>query len=186
VQVALAAEVVNKSNASIPRYIIANTGGIQFDLVQGPFTYDDSFIVGPFTGTFVYIPAVPYAKASQVLDTLNALLDSKKKRSLELLESTPDFNGVDSCYDTPYMLADAESRLYVRESESMTRPVAPVLTPGYVTSDDFGTDGDDNATLGDSELRSARLCVDKRVVPCHRQNRVASISSSWTLSRATC
>lgn len=143
VQVALAAEVVNKSRARIPRYIIVNTGGIRFDLVQGPFTYHDSFIVSPFTDTFVYIAAVPYAEASQVLDTLNALPDSKKKRSLELLEYAPDFNGADGCYDTPYMLADAESRLYARESESMTRRAAPALTPGYVTTDDFGTDGDD-------------------------------------------
>jgi hypothetical protein len=143
VQVALAAEVVNKSRAATPRLIIVNTGGIRFDLVQGPFTYDDSFIVSPFTDTFVYIPQVPYAEASQVLDTLNALPDSKKKRSLQALEYTPDFNGADGCYDTPYMLADAESRLYSRESESMTRRAAPALTPGYVTSDDFGTDGDD-------------------------------------------
>lgn len=135
IQVALAAEVVNTSRASLPRYIIVNTGGIRFDLVQGPFTYDDSFIVSPFTDTFVYIAAVPYAEASQVLDTLNALPDSKKKRSLELLEYAPDFNGADGCYDTPYMLADAESRLYAR--------AAPALTPGYVTTDDFGTDGDD-------------------------------------------
>jgi hypothetical protein len=141
VQVALAAEVVNKSRAAIPRYIIVNTGGIRFDLVQGPFTYDDSFIVSPFTDT-LYIPQVPYAKASQVLDTLNAL-PSSKKRSLEALEYTPDFNGADGCYDTPYLLADAESRLYARESHSMTRRAAPALTPGYVTSDDFGTDGDD-------------------------------------------
>lgn len=159
VQVALAAEVINKSRASIPRYIIVDTGGIRFDLVQGPFTYDDSFIVSSFTDTFAYIPAVPYAEASQVLDTLNALPDSKKKkRSLERPEYTPDFNGANGCYDTPYMLVNAESKLYVRESESMTRRAVPVLTPGYVTSD----------TLEDSELRSARLCVDERVVPCHR------------------
>jgi hypothetical protein len=142
VQVALAAEVVNKSRAGIPRYIIVNTGGIRFDLVQGPFTYDDSFIVSPFTDTFLYIPKVPYAEASQVLDTLNAL-PSSKKRSLESLEYTPDFNGADGCYGTPYLLADGESRLYARGSDSMTRRAAPALTPGYVTSDDFGTDGDD-------------------------------------------
>lgn len=143
VQVALAAEVVNKSRATIPRYIIVNTGGIRFDLVQGPFTFDDSFIVSPFANTFVYLPAVPYAEASQVLDTLNSLPGSKKKRSLETLEYTADFNGADGCYDTPYLLAEAESRLHARESESRTRRAAPALTPGYVTSDDFGTDGDD-------------------------------------------
>lgn len=142
IQVALAAEVVNKSRATTPRFIVINTGSIRFDLVQGPFTFDDSFIVSPFTDSFQYIPQVLYAAASQVLDTLNAQPDSKK-RNLQRLEYTPDFNGADGCYDTPDLLADAESRLYSRDSASMTRRATPALTPGYVTSDDFGTDGDD-------------------------------------------
>ena len=116
VQVAIAAEVVNKSRAATPRIIIVNTGGIRFDLVQGPFTYDDSFIVIPFTDSFLYIPKVPYQYASQVVDTLNSFPSSK--RSSESLEYAPDFNGADGCYDTPYMLADAESRLYSHEAES--------------------------------------------------------------------
>jgi len=142
IEVALAAEVVNKSRATTPRLILINTGSIRFDLVQGPFTFDDSFIVSPFTDAFQYIAQVPYAAASQVLDTLNAQPDSKK-RSLGRSEYRPDFNGADGCYDTPYLLADAESRLYSRDSKSMTRRAIPALTPGYVTSDDFGTDGDD-------------------------------------------
>jgi hypothetical protein len=153
VQVALAAEVVNKSRAANPRYILANTGSIRFDLVQGPFTYDDAFIVSPFADSFLYLPAVPYQYASQVLPTLNSLPDTKK-RNLGAVEYTPDFNGADGCYDTPYMLADAESRLYAREKKSKTRRAAPVLTPGYVTSDDFGTDGDDtpHSTIPDYDV----------------------------------
>jgi hypothetical protein len=76
------------------------------------------------------------------VDTLNTL-QSSKRRSLESLKYTPNFNGADGCYDTPYMLADAESRLYSREVESKTRRAAPALTHGYVTSDEFGADGDD-------------------------------------------
>ena len=142
VQVALGAEVVNASRSTIPRLIIVNTGGIRFDLVQGPFTYDDSFIVSPFTDTFVYLPNISYTDASQVLDMLNAA-PSSKKRSIETKEYTANFNGADGCYDTPYMLAAAESQLYSRAPKSKTRRQAPALTPGYVTSDDFGTDGDD-------------------------------------------
>jgi hypothetical protein len=40
VQVAVAAEVVNKLRAATPRITVVNTGGIRFDLAQGPFTYE--------------------------------------------------------------------------------------------------------------------------------------------------
>jgi len=61
---ALSTVVVNESRADIPRLIIINTGSIRFDLVQGPFTYDDSFIVSPFEDAFQFIPNVPYNLAS--------------------------------------------------------------------------------------------------------------------------
>lgn len=61
---ALAATVINETRKDIPRLIIINTGSIRFDLVQGPFTYDDSFIVSPFADGFQFIPDVPYAQAS--------------------------------------------------------------------------------------------------------------------------
>jgi hypothetical protein len=132
VRVTIAAEVVNKPRAATPRITIVNTGGIRFHLVQGPFTCDGSFIVSPFTDSFLYIPKAPYHYASQVVDTLNAL-PSSKERSLESLEYTPDFNGADGCYDTPYMLARGVQ----------TRHAASALIPGHVMFDDFGTDGDD-------------------------------------------
>src|ERR1700761_9487035 len=69
---ALRETVVNKSRADIPRLIIINTGSIRFDLVEGPFTFDDAFIVSPFTDAFQFIPDVPYDQAKQVLGILNA------------------------------------------------------------------------------------------------------------------
>ena len=64
IPIALAATVINQKRKDIPRLIIINTGSIRFDLVQGPFTYDDSFIVSPFDDGFQYIPNVPYSLAS--------------------------------------------------------------------------------------------------------------------------
>lgn len=64
VKTALRTTVVNESRADIPRLIIANTGHIRFDLVKGPFTYDDSFIVSPFLNAFQYLRNVPYSLAS--------------------------------------------------------------------------------------------------------------------------
>lgn len=37
-EIALAATVINKDRANVPRLIIINTGSTRFDLVQGPFT----------------------------------------------------------------------------------------------------------------------------------------------------
>jgi len=67
---ALSATVINPDRSTVPRYIIINTGSIRFDLVQGPFSFDDSFIVSPFDDAFQYIPNVPFAQAKQVLTIL--------------------------------------------------------------------------------------------------------------------
>ncbi|KAL9116050.1 MAG: hypothetical protein Q9227_000418 [Pyrenula ochraceoflavens] len=145
-QTALSDTIVTEARAAIPRLVIINTGSVRFDLVQGPFTFDDSFIVSPFTDGFQYIPDVPYNLASQVV----GILDNgpyEKKRDLR----TSDFNfhtftGADSCVDdiSYESLSHTHSDLKPR---SLFRRQAPpaTLTPGYVTKDDFGSDGDDTA-----------------------------------------
>ncbi|KAF2715459.1 Metallo-dependent phosphatase [Pleomassaria siparia CBS 279.74] len=147
-QTALATAVVNETRKDIPRLIIINTGSVRFDLAQGPFTYDDSFIVSPFADAFQFIPDVPYAQASQVLDILNAGAFQKKKKKRELSPRDFGFSPIlaadgDTCIDPP-MTHDytgttkrsyASGRLLRRTN---TKPV-----PGYTTTDDFGTDGDD-------------------------------------------
>lgn len=61
---ALSTVVVNQTRSAKARIIIINTGSVRFDLAQGPFTYDDSFIVSPFSDSFRFIPDVPYKYAS--------------------------------------------------------------------------------------------------------------------------
>ncbi|KAL8730216.1 MAG: hypothetical protein Q9166_004193 [cf. Caloplaca sp. 2 TL-2023] len=153
IQTALATTVVNESRADIPRLIIVNTGHIRFDLVKGPFTFDDSFIVSPFKDAFEFIPDVPYAIASQVLDILNA--GPFQKRSTD--PESRDLETRDFSFNTPLIPTDActapddkakRSRSHLRRrTVPLTRnPIqrrAPALTPGYVTTDDFGTNGDD-------------------------------------------
>lgn len=158
ISTALAATVVNESRADIPRLIILNTGSIRFDLVQGPFTFDDSFIVSPFTNRFVFLPDVPYAQASQVLGVLNAGPYQKKKRDLWASEMNivNPFNGDDGCVDpTKYRPSSSshlppyphlENNRQTLRPRSITRRQSPTPledTPGYTTTDDFGTDGDD-------------------------------------------
>lgn len=139
VPVALGATVINTARATTPRIIIVNTGGIRFDLFKGPFTYDDAFIVSPFTDGFQYIPDVPYNIASQVLSALNNLPDSKK-RDLE----SRNFGAMplldrDSCIDPTLGAVSPSTDLKPRGITRRTQ----VVTPGYVTTDDFGTGGDD-------------------------------------------
>lgn len=61
---ALVTTVVNPARSTKPRLIILNTGSVRYDLIQGPFTYDDSFIVSPFLDGFQFLPNVPYSLAS--------------------------------------------------------------------------------------------------------------------------
>ncbi len=139
VPTALGATVINTDRSNTPRIIIVNTGGIRFDLFRGPFTYDDAFIVSPFTDGFQYIPNIPYTMASQVLTALNSSPDSKK-RDLEF----SNFGAMAvierySCLDPTLGAVSTTTDLKFRGISRRTQ----VVTPGYVTTDDFGTDGDD-------------------------------------------
>ena len=129
---ALAATVINETRADIPRLIIINTGSIRFDLVKGPFTFDDAFIVSPFKDAFQFIPDVPYNIARQVLGVLNAGA-FQKKRDLE----SSDFNFQPMLGDRCVNDLAGPTSLKPR-SQPMTRGIhrrqATALTPGYVTS----------------------------------------------------
>ena len=147
---ALAATVINETRSDIARLVVLNTGSVRFDLVEGPFTFDDSFIVSPFTDTFQFLPDVPYNNAKQVLGILNK--GPYEKRSLAAPEtgelSTGDFGFSSLTGDD---CVNASTNAYKNslrrrdQHQSMTRSLLQkrAITPGYVTSDDFGTDGDD-------------------------------------------
>ena len=133
VQTALAATVINPARAATPRFIIINTGSIRFDLVQGPFTFDDSFIVSPFLDGFQYIPNVPFSQANQVLAALNK---ADTKRSLRPRDfSFTAMTGQD-CIDDVYGELEGKPGL-ARRSAPLTRGkhrrATSSLTPGYTT-----------------------------------------------------
>ncbi|EHK97682.1 hypothetical protein M7I_6567 [Glarea lozoyensis 74030] len=137
ISTALGEIVVNPSRATTPRYVIVNTGSIRFDLVKGPFTYDDSFIVSPFNDAFQYIKDVPYDMARKVLASINgAPLPDKR----DLFDTTPRL--ADRTCADPIMSQISG----VTKREPIIQPITrrqTIVTPGYVTKDDFGTDGDD-------------------------------------------
>ncbi|KAI9841939.1 MAG: hypothetical protein M1838_003335 [Thelocarpon superellum] len=145
---ALAATVINASRASMPRLIIVNTGSVRFDLVKGPFTYDDSFIVSPFTDGFQFLPNVSYSHAAQVLGILNRGPYEKRDPSLHARHIHDSAHEIymspslpDLCRDPNMTHEGLRARSFgtarPKRRESTDR------TPGYTTTDDFGTDGDD-------------------------------------------
>ncbi|PMD65487.1 uncharacterized protein K444DRAFT_703282 [Hyaloscypha bicolor E] len=139
VSTALGAVVVNSSRSTIPRIVIVNTGSIRFDLVKGPFTFDDSFIVSPFTDAFQYIN-VPYALAKNVLNSLNGapLNDKRNSAGSDWGYVMPQVK--DSCMD-PIIGFITEEKGELKARGHTRRQT--VVIPGYTTKDDFGTDGDD-------------------------------------------
>ncbi|KAL1303631.1 hypothetical protein AAFC00_006991 [Neodothiora populina] len=144
-QTALTATVVKEDRAEIPRLIILNTGSVRFDLPEGPFTYDDSFIVSPFADGFQYIPNVPYGVATKVLDALNGgNYPSKRSLTTESFGFTqvnPSLQ-VEACIDPPV----THDHMHTKRSYPggrIVRRQSSTATPGYTTTDDFGTDGDD-------------------------------------------
>lgn len=150
-QEVIATVISNETRADVPRLIFINTGTVRFDLVQGPFTYDDSFIVSPFTNTIRYIPDVPYEYASQVLDTMNAGPHQKKRsldqdqltpRSLHFQPLTPSLPDADSCIDPPISRSPLHARAF-QGGRLLRRQEVTTTTPGHITTDDFGDDGDD-------------------------------------------
>lgn len=138
VQEAAAATVVDPERSSNSRMIIVNRGAIRYDLVQGPFTVDDSYIVCPYPNTFRYLPDVPYSLASKVLDLLNKPKPAKRSMTLDTISS--QMLGYDECNNpSPHNGTDLlkPKTLFRRVLDTQTP------TPGYTTCDDLGNDGDD-------------------------------------------
>ncbi|KAI7826568.1 Metallo-dependent phosphatase-like protein [Gamsiella multidivaricata] len=61
--------VVNASRPN-PAQVIINSGSQRFDLLKGPFTIDDTYIVSPFHDDFVYA-TLPYKVAKNIVGELN-------------------------------------------------------------------------------------------------------------------
>ena len=143
---ALSATVVNQSRADNARIVIINTGSVRFDLIEGPFTYDDSFIVSPFDDAFQFIGDVPYSQASQVLGILNAGPYEKRELTTRDFSFTPlTARDTDVCLNPPVIHPehDLHSRSNSEHLSGVIRRQDTGLTPGYTTTDDFGSDGDD-------------------------------------------
>lgn len=137
-QSAAAATVVNPDRSTNSRMIILNAGLIRYDVVQGPFTVDDSYTVSPYQNTLRFIPDVPYSLAKKIIESFNA--PSSTKRSMAVDTVSSGLLGYDECGNPSFHNETELSRpktLFRRMIDENTP------TPGYTTCDDLGDDGDD-------------------------------------------
>jgi hypothetical protein len=162
---------VRPDRADVPRVVIVNTGGVRFDVFEGPFTKDNALIVLPFESAFRYIPDVPYEMAVKVVPILNGL-EKILTSSSAAAAGLPDIRLLgqpEGRYPAPAApLADADAdtllpeetpdapshadhpRLELRSGSgrlsalgSSSSSSSPPLVAGYTTHDDIGDDGDD-------------------------------------------
>ncbi|KAF7729993.1 hypothetical protein EC973_003406 [Apophysomyces ossiformis] len=108
-------------------YFIMNSGSQRFDIYKGNFTLDTMYQVSPFVDRFIYIAGVPYNVVSKILGILNNQGEQNKKRSLIWPQA-------------PHTHFEAEQRYLAMQHELSRRAE---LTPGYTTTDDLGSNGDD-------------------------------------------
>ncbi|OAA76380.1 ser/Thr protein phosphatase family [Akanthomyces lecanii RCEF 1005] len=125
--------VVRPERKDKARIILGNTGSVRYDIPKGPFTYDDNFIVSPFRDVFRYLKDVPYDKAQKLIKQLNNGRADKRSNLVSMAAPQDECTNPTMGYLTRREMR--ERRGPVRRQE--------VITPGYVTRDDWGTDGDD-------------------------------------------
>ncbi|KAJ5885344.1 hypothetical protein N7495_009854 [Penicillium taxi] len=161
----LADSLRDESRGEVPSVAIMNSGAIRFDIFQGPFTQDTTFIISPFTNRFRYVKDVPYEKVQLIMEVLN-----KQTRILETTEHENDPTVVAQTHTQmspsiplapPEQLAYTEDKVvddsqdWLLNLEGSRYSQAPLssnghehkLVPGYTTQDDAGHDGDDTVHL---------------------------------------
>lgn len=128
--------VVNEERKDKSRIAIMNTGGIRFDIFQGPFTRDSMYIVSPFVSGFKYIPDVPYKVAQKVIGLLNS-----GGRILGIGPDTRFMANPEQMFPIPIVTKE-ESNLELRSLRELSTD-EPSLIGGYTTKDDIDEEGDD-------------------------------------------
>ncbi|KAG5984433.1 hypothetical protein E4U55_004777 [Claviceps digitariae] len=133
--------VVNEKRKDKSRLAIMNTGGIRFDIFQGPFTRDSTYLLSPFANGFNYVPDVPYNIANKVLAILNGADKILSSHGAETkFMAMPELMFTSDHGQSPAVVAEEDdARLELRS----VGVEDPKLLAGYTTKDDLGTDGDD-------------------------------------------
>lgn len=152
----LPSKIHDPSRGDTPRMLITNTGAIRFDIFKGPFTVDTTYTVSPFTSGFRYIKDVPFSVAKRLIQILNQEVPQLWPASQSLAYVSP----------APLGQTHLSNPLYNTHPYDQT-PLTPInddkdLTPGYTTTDDSGTDGDDTIHAPITFYRVPN-CIESRI-----------------------
>ncbi|OJJ98888.1 hypothetical protein ASPACDRAFT_121650 [Aspergillus aculeatus ATCC 16872] len=170
----LSVSLKDESRSGKPALAIVNTGAIRFDIFRGPFTQDTTYIVSPFSSGFRYVKDVPYHKAKFVVEVLNKqpqiMTEQRQHVGLPTWSLAPPEQSAhagDTAANRGESLRPAwyaSGSLTDQALLSMKDYAGPNLIPGYTTTDDAGTDGDDTVH---SPLTFYRVpnCIQSLVSP---------------------
>lgn len=132
--------VLEYNFTSSERLIIINTGSVRYDLYKGPYTIDTHYIVSPFQNDWVKV-TLPKHVAVQIAPILN--------RDKYIVSMKPphqrreNFNGENLNWENFNWDSDRIQQIQRAEHWYPGIIAGTKLSKGYVTVDDFGSDGDD-------------------------------------------
>lgn len=132
----------SRKDSTKPKLVLTNTGAMRFDVFEGPFTVDSTYLVSPFTSSFRYIKNVDIRVGRKLLSVLNNngeyLMDADPSLDPSLLLPPQQLalSRIPTLSQSQYALNHATEQQHVLGGDTD-------LTPGYITKDDDGTDGDD-------------------------------------------
>ena len=147
--------IYDKDRGDIPTMVLVNTGSVRFDIFRGAFTVDSTYIVYPFENGFRFIKDVPFSVAKKLLVVLNVgvpqiqehVLRSKSPVSSQQLNIKQEFVTLKSALPLNQVPLTDED---------------PNLIPGYTTTDDAGSDGDDTIH-SPIKFYQAPNCIESRI-----------------------
>jgi 2',3'-cyclic-nucleotide 2'-phosphodiesterase (5'-nucleotidase family) len=123
-----------------PRMVLTNTGAIRFDIFRGPFTVDSTYIVSPFTSGFRYVKDVPFSVAKRLLQILNQEVPQLWPASQSFAFKPPAKSNQIRVSDNVGGSFQAQDQMPLGTVNTFN---GIDLTPGYTTTDDGGSEGDD-------------------------------------------
>lgn len=146
-------KIKDEKRGDVPRIVLTNTGALRFDIFEGPFTTDTMYTVSPFTSGFRYIKDVPYSVAKRLLVILNQEVPQLWPGAQSMAFQSPappsaqtlplSFESGTEIYGSSDQVALTPSKQQKQAQQQQLPSETPDLTPGYTTTDDGGTDGDD-------------------------------------------
>ncbi len=133
--------VVDTNRADVPRMVLINTGALRFDIFKGPFTVDTTYNVSPFTSGFRYIKDVPFSVAKRLLQIINQEVPQLWPISQSFAFEGPVRSFQPNTHQVDEQLFPVSGQMPLGKDQAQDHDVE--LTPGYTTTDDAGSDGDD-------------------------------------------